>query len=142
MSITGYAWDIASPFAEELLIKSMRNAPRPNNIGIGIYNKSLEADISLARKGFKNCGYAITGVFTVVNIGMGIEENIQNGESTGEIISDAAIDLGGGAVSIGTTLLLAKAGTAISPGWGTVIGIGVGLIYDFFIDPLLDSIFN
>ena len=137
-SITGYAWDIANPMVEDALVKSMRNAPRPNNIGAGTYTKSLEADIKSINKGFTYMGYGLTTAFTVLNTGMGIEENVSNGESTGEIVSDAAIDIGGGVLSITTTVLLTKAGTAISPGWGTVIGLGVGLTYDFIVSPLLD----
>ena len=120
----------------------IRYSPRPNNIGKGTWAKQVDADVVSMNKAFDYAGYGVTSVFTILNTGMGIEENIQNGESTGEIISDAAIDIGSGAVSITTTILLAKAGTAISPGWGTVIGLGVGLFYDFIVDPLLDAAFE
>ena len=142
ISATGYATDILSPVGQKAMENAIRNSPRPNNIGKGTWAKQVDADVVSMNKAFDYAGYGVTSVFTILNTGMGIEENIQNGESTGEIISDAAIDIGSGAVSITTTILLAKAGTAISPGWGTVIGLGVGLIYDFFVDPLLDAAFE
>ena len=142
IGITGYATDVLSPLGQKIMEKAIRNSSHPNNIGKGMWAKQIDAEVATVNKVFDYTGYGITSVLTLVNTGMGIEENIQNGEKTGEIISDAAIDIGSGAVSITTTVLLTKAGTAISPGWGTVIGLGVGLIYDFIIDPILDAAFE
>ena len=142
LSVAGYATDVLSPFGAKAMENAIRNTPRPNNIGKGIWKKQIDADVAYMNKAFDYAGYGMTSVFTILNTGMGIEENIQNGESTGEIITDAAIDIGAGAVSVATTVLLAKAGTLISPGWGTVIGLVVGLAYDFLIDPLLDAAFE
>ena len=140
MTVAGYAKDIFLPISEELLTRAIRNSPRPNNIGIGTWTKQVDADIASLNKGFKYAGYGLTVAFTILNTGIGIEENIKNGESTGEIISDAAIDIGAGVFSI--TIILAEFGTAISPGVGTAIGIGVGLIYDLILNPLLDYVFE
>ena len=142
MSLAGYSTDVMLPIGEDAMIRAIKNSPRPNNIGKGTWAKQVDSDIAYLKRGGKALGYSLSAAYTVVDTGIGIEENIANGESTGEIISDAAIDIGSGAVSITTTLLLAKAGTVISPGWGTVIGLGVGLLYDFFVDPLLDAIFE
>ncbi len=142
INYTGYAADGLSAFGEKALEKSIRNSPRPNNIGKGIWSKQIDADVASLNKMFDYTGYGTTSVFTIINTGMGIQENIENGESTGEIVSDALIDVGSGVSSIATAVLLAKAGTAISPGWGTVIGFGAGLLYDFVIAPGLDAIFE
>ena len=133
ISITGYTTDILNTFGQKAMENAIRKSPRPNNIGKGTWAKQVDADVASMNKAFNYAGYGITSLFTILNTGMGIDENSQNGESTSEIISDAAIDIGSGAVSITTTMLLTKAGTAISPGWGTVIGLGVGLIYDFIV---------
>lgn len=153
----GYAWDIGSPIAEKAIIKSIKNMPRPNNIGKGTWAKQIDANIVSMNKAFNYAGYGITSVFTIVNTGMGIEENIQNGESTREIISDAAIDIAGGVFNIGMGVMYAKVGaafgTAISPILGTtvgaIVGFGFGLLtgwkyaslYDESIAPTLDNIF-
>jgi len=80
-------------------------------------------------KGFKYAGYGITGAFTLLNTGIGIGENIHNGEPAVEIASDALIDLGSGALSIFSSVKIGAAvGTTISPGVGTLIGLGVGLL--------------
>ncbi len=142
ITFAGYTTDVLNTFGQKSMENAIRNSSRPNNIGVGTWAKRVDAEIACIDKFFKNLGYGITSAFTVINTVMGIEENTQNGESTTEIISDAAIDVGAGAVSIATTVLLAKAGTAISPGWGTLIGIGVGLFYDLVIDPLLDATFE
>jgi hypothetical protein len=157
LSAMGYAWDIGSPIAEKAIIKSIKNMPRPNNIGKGTWAKQIDANIVSMNKAFNYAGYGITSVFTIVNTGMGIEENIQNGESTREIISDAAIDIAGGVFNIGMGVMCAKVGaafgTTISPILGTtvgaIVGFGFGLLtgweyaslYDESIAPTLDNIF-
>ena len=155
LSGVGYAWEIGSPMLESAMVKSLYNAPRPNNIGVGTYSKMLKADEAFIRKGVKYTGYGLTALSTIISTGIGIEQNIQNGESAWETGTDAAIDIGGGIVAIGTTIawdltsaavigkLGAAIGTTIAPGVGTAIGIGlgigVGLLYDNFIDPMLDN---
>ena len=80
-----------------------------------------------------------------------------NGESTGEIISDAAIDVVGGVYDIGTGYMCASVGaalgTAIAPAIGTtagaIVGFAFGLLtswayaslYDKAVAPGIDSIF-
>ena len=82
---------------------------------------------------FKILGYTTTAVLTFANMGIGIEENLKNGELGSEIFTDALIDVGSGALSITVTAVLA--GTGISPGWGTLIGLGIGLLYDYVLAP-------
>ena len=100
---------------------------------------------------FKISGYALTGVTTAINTGIGMGQNIQNGESAKEIWSDAAIDIGSGVWSIGASAAGAKLGsiigTAICPGAGTALGVGIGIIlgwgfnslYSEVVDPYIDS---
>jgi len=142
MGITGYAIDILNPLGQKAMENAIRNSPRPHNIGKGIWVKQVDGEILYMNRAFNCMGYGITSVFTIADTGMQIDDNIRNGESTGEIISDAAINIGSGAVSITTSVLLAKAGTAISPGWGTLIGFGVGLVYDYLVAPALDAAFE
>ena len=151
LSGVGYAWEIGSPMLESAMVKSLYNAPRPNNIGVGTYSKMLKADEAFIRKGVKYTGYGLTALSTIISTGIGIEQNIQNGESAGEIWSDAAIDIGSGAWSIGASAAGAKLGsiigTAICPGAGTALGVGIGIIlgwgfnllYSEVVDPYIDS---
>ena len=106
---------------------------------------------------FDTFGYATTAVFTIANTGIGIEENLKNGESTSEIITDAAIDIAGGGWSIWGGKIGAKAGAAVGSFFapyigttagaiiggavGVLIGWGLDLVYDKHIDPTLDSMF-
>ncbi len=139
ISNIGRTTDIIKPITQSAIEKSILNSPRPNNIGKGLWTNQVNTEISSVSQKLNGVGYGITSGVAIINAGLGIAENIQNGETNLEIVSDAALDIGSGAVSIGTSLILAKAGTAISPGVGTLIGLGVGFLYDFVIMPLLDE---
>ena len=150
----GFAWDILTPFAQKGIEKSILNSPRPINLAYNTWTKHINGEIVTWNTFFQCMGYGITAIATVLDVGMGIEQNIANGEPTGEIVSDATIGVIGGAFSITTGLIGAKVGmafgTAISPIVGTAVGGTVGFcfglwmsweysrLYDESIAPRLD----
>ena len=115
------------------------NASRPNNIGKGIWKKRVDADLkwlddvlginSNLSKTVDAFGY----VGALVDVGVGVRENIQNGTDAQRIVTDAIVDAG---VSIGGGFLATIASTAavgavsgsVAPGVGNLIGAGVGLV--------------
>ncbi len=154
----------------------VEKAVRPKNINVGTWKKMIDADIKwlddvigptskFSRtldnmigptiKLSKKLDGASLPWLDAVTIGtdtlIGVYENVQNGETKKEIISDVVIDAGvGTATAVAGTLLSsvvtsAVAGTAIGtaiPGIGNVagflVGIGVG-IGGYYISKLLDD---
>ena len=123
------------------------NAVRPNNIGIGIWNKMRNSAI----KGFEadvkklNKASTILAVLTVaVQVGEGIYTDINRGYSTDRVISNAVVNTAiyGGTMAI-TSLAGAKAGAFIGsfcpiPVVGTVVGTAVGFAVGTIAGLLLD----
>ena len=142
LDVAGVTTDILLEVGEEAMKKAIQQSSRPNNIGPGIHDKMIKKEVAEMPKTFNRISYAFTAVFTVVETCVGIEQNINNGETKGEIISDATIDIVAGGLSIATTALLATYGTALSFGWSTIIGLGVGLVYDRVVDRSLDTHFD
>lgn len=155
LGIAGYAIDITTPLVQNHIKNAIINAPRPNNIKIETWGKYVNNNVAYMNKSFKYAGYGITGAFAIVDASMGWGENVKNGESKDEILSDIVIDLGGYATSAAvsavwdgvSTVALAKIGstfgTVIAPGVGTAIGvglgIGVGMLYDRVLSEWFDS---
>ena len=80
-------------------------------------------------KFFDYVGYGTTAVLTIFYTGVGIEENIANGEPMEEVVSDAALEVASGALSIYVSAKIGAAtGTAFSPVVGTLIGLGAGVL--------------
>jgi hypothetical protein len=123
------------------------NAVRPNNIGIGIWNKMRNSAI----KGFEadvkklNKASTILAVLTVaVQVGEGIYTDINRGYSTDRVISNVVVNTAiyGGTMAI-TSLAGAKAGAFIGsfcpiPVVGTVVGTAVGFAVGTIAGLLLD----
>ena len=122
--------DITNTIIGAWLRASVAGATRPNNIGAGAWNKAVNQNLDdIARitgsysKAIKGLGY----VGVVVDVGVGINENIKNGASTDRIASDAVVD---GAFSVGSLAVAGKAGAiagTIVPGAGTAVGAVVGM---------------
>ena len=133
------------------LYQSMRNAvlnaKRPNNIGKGTWAKQVAKDLdwiddvlgksSPLAKGLKAAPWVGVGL----DASIGLYENIQNAQPVQEILTDAALDVGFGALGVGissagaslATILATSAlsGTAIGtavPGLGNVIGAVGGIL--------------
>jgi len=128
--------ETVSEVSKEIIPKSIINAARPNNIGVGTWAKCMEAEAATATsklgvlaKGAKGAGYVAIGV----DVGVGIYDNIQADAPTVKIASDAGVDIvcgaGGLAASTGAGALVGSVvpvgGTIV----GAVVGFGVGLAY-------------
>ncbi|MBQ7935822.1 MAG: hypothetical protein IJ333_05680, partial [Clostridia bacterium] len=127
---------------------AIQNSPRPNNIGKGLHDKQIAADLkwlddvlgptSKLAKVKEKCSSGLLDVLGIVlDVGVGWIENVQNGENSKEIFSDAVIDASLGAAEVGASTLTSiyvnsmitgtALGTAV-PGIGHVIGIAVGAL--------------
>lgn len=127
----------------EAFYRYMRNAvlnePRPNNIGKGVWNKQVDADLKWvddvlgANSKLAKTVDILGKVGIVIDVGVGVYENIQSGTDAQRIVTDAMVDTG---VSIGGGLLASAAGSAaagavagsVAPGVGNLIGAGVGFL--------------
>ena len=127
----------------------VKNAPRPNNIGKGIFSKNQTAylgKLSKAAKILGNISNAISIISTIISVIDGIKIGIDRGYSTGRIISNAITDT---LVFGGTTFVLGAIGAKIGgllgsalPGLGNVIGAFAGFILGIGMGLLLDLQIN
>lgn len=111
-------------------------AARPNNIGAGLWDKYVMKSFD----DYYNWGVKSTKVLNwlaylavVVDVGVGIHDNIQMGAPLEKIVGDAA---GDALVTGGTIWLAGKAGAAIGSLFGTsVLGVGnvVGAVAGFIV---------
>ena len=111
---------------------------RPNNIGVGAWAKYVDSELkyaddlfgktSIAAKGTKALPY----VSVVIDTGIGIIENINEGTAPERIASDAVVDVGFGLAGIGASALggLAAGGLAGSavPIVGNIAGAVGGAV--------------
>ena len=125
------------------------HAIRPNNIGIGLWNKQRAAAIA----GFgddvaklNKVSNVLAAITVAVQVGEGIYTDINRGYSTDRVISNSVVNTviyGGtmcatGAIgakiggAIGTTIPVV--GTVVGAAVGFVLGTGVGLLLDMEID--------
>ena len=133
---TGMTTEILAGGAEiagEFLPKAIINSSRPNNIGVGTWNRTIAAEASetasqfgKVSKVFKRAGFVGIGI----DVGFGIYDNVQAGSPAEKVVSDVAVDtafsIGGLAASAGGGAI---AGTFIPiPIVGTVIGGIIGAI--------------
>ena len=123
----------------------VKTAPRPNNIGIGIFRKNQIADLGKLNTAANILGKistAVAVISTVISVIDGIKTGIDSGYSAGRIVSNAITDT---VIFGGTALLLGaiggKLGTLLGsalPGLGNVIGavvgFALGLTLGFFLD--------
>ena len=85
------------------LEKAVKTAPRPANIGAGIFSKQKAAELAelshMSTKFTKTLKVLSYGA-ALIDVGIGMYDNIKNGESALHIISDAVVDAGvtGGSV--------------------------------------------
>ena len=123
----------------------VKTAPRPNNIGIGIFRKNQTAYLGKLDKAANILGKVSTVVAvisTVISVVEGIKTGIDSGYSTGRIVSNAITDT---VVFGGTTLILGAIGGKIGgllgsvlPGLGNVIGAAIGFALGLAIGFLFD----
>ena len=118
---------------------SIEHATRPNNIGKGIWNEQIQADLkwiddvlgdsSKLAKGLN----AVPYISIALDASLGIYNNIQNGVPFEETAAEATVDVMFGIA--GTFLSTVAAGAAIgavsgsvAPGVGNLIGAAVGVV--------------
>lgn len=138
-------FEIAIGGAFALVGHIVKTAPRPNNIGIGIFRKNQIANLGkldTAANILGKISTAVAVISTVISIIDGIKTGIDSGYSAGRIVSNAITDT---VIFGGTALLLGaiggKLGTLLGsalPGLGNVIGavvgFALGLTLGFFLD--------
>ena len=138
-------FEIAIGGAFALVGHIVKTAPRPNNIGIGIFRKNQIADLGKLNTAANILGKistAVAVISTVISVIDGIKTGIDSGYSAGRIVSNAITDT---VIFGGTALLLGaiggKLGTLLGsalPGLGNVIGavvgFALGLTLGFFLD--------
>ena len=146
--------DILKAFYEHMR-NGILNEPRPNNIGKGTWAKQVDADLKWvddvlgANSKIAKAVDKLGTISVIIDVSVGIYENVQSGTDTQRIITDAMVDAGvsagagwlaGFAGSVVSTKICAAAGTAIAPGVGTLIGGAVSVGANFFIYLLTEGL--
>ncbi len=137
--------DILKAFYEYMR-NGILNEPRPNNIGKGTWAKQVDADLKWvddvlgANSKIAKAVDALGTIGVIIDVGVGVYENVQSGTDTQRIVTDAVVDAGvsvgggwlaglaGTGAAAAATKIGAAFGTAIAPGVGTLIGAGVGIV--------------
>ena len=130
--------DILKAFYEYMR-NGILNEPRPNNIGKGTWAKQVDADLKWvddvlgANSKIAKAVDTLGTIGVIIDVSVGVYENVQSGTDTQRIVTDAVVDAG---VSIGGGLLASAAASAatgavagsVAPGVGNLIGAGVGFV--------------
>ena len=122
---------------------SVVNAVRPNNIGIGIWNKQRTAAINSFAddvKAVNKFGNIMAAITVAIQVGEGAFNDYNRGYSTDRIISNAVVNT---AVYSLTTIGLAKLGGFVGsfipiPIVGTAIGTAVGYLVGLGVNWLME----
>lgn len=129
------AFKLASEAEKSYMPEAILNTARPNNIGVGTWNKYVAEEASAATSKFgtaakvaKGAGYAAVGV----DVGFGIYDNLQlynKGKiDATRIGTDAAVDTTSGLLGLGASTGAGALYGSIVPGAGTVAGAAVVFI--------------
>ena len=122
---------------------SVVNAVRPNNIGIGIWNKQRTAAINNFAddvKAFDKFGKIMAGITVAIQVGEGVFNDYNRGYSLDRIMSNVVVNT---TVYSLTTFGLAKLGGFVGsfipiPIVGTAIGTAVGYLAGLGVNWLLE----
>ena len=144
------------------LMRAIKNSPRPNNIGVGVWNQQISKQLDDVVKMFGSTGNDIklgystvekTGILSkgtkafsylgvAIDTVVGIKENVEKKSTWKEIMLDATVDV---AISGGSMWAAAGAGSAIGslagsivPGIGNVVGAVGGFVAGIFLYGLTD----
>ena len=109
---------------------SIKISPRPANIGAGTYAKQIAKELEELSKisaGFSKILNVLSYGAVVIDVGIGVYDNIQKSNSVQHIVADAAVD----AAVTGSSIWAAAAiGSLIGGPVGTVVALaGSALIY-------------
>ena len=97
----------------------------------------------------KGANKAFSVFDAIYDVMYGANQNYQNGEPWGEIVTDGALDIGSALIPLGaqkgtTWLVGSVAASFVSPGVGTIIGLAAfalsGIAYDVWVKPYLDDL--
>ena len=134
---------------------SVVNAVRPNNIGIGIWNKQRTAAINGFAddvKAFDKFGKIMAGITVAIQVGEGVFNDCNRGYSLDRIMSNAAVNTIVYGVSawglakfggfVGSFFPIPIVGTALGTVVGYFLGLGINYLMDLEINgkSLIDHI--
>ena len=135
----GIPFEIALDDSNRILLynylkKAIETAARPNNIGVGTWNKLIAEDLkwlddtlgasSAVAKSLKTVPY----ISVVIDAGIGVFENISENKETQIIVSDAIVDVGFGLGGIATSTAIGTAIGSVVPVAGNVVGAAAGFV--------------
>ena len=138
---------IVAPALGAALVGGIKNSPRPNNIGAGTYAKQCAKEISSVSKISKGASKILSVAAygaAIIDVGVGVYDNIRRGASAKRVALDAVVDATITCGSVWAAGALGSAvGTAIGtiiPGAGNIIGAGAGFIIGIGIYALTDMV--
>ena len=121
-------------------VKNVINSSRPNNIGKGqfvkIQNNEIERLTNISSKfskGLNYIGYVCDGISIECDVGYGLYNNIQAGESWDKCAYDAGVDV----IVSGTSVVFSTAvGFSIGGPIGGLVDFAVGITISFITDSI------
>ena len=127
------------------LNSAIKTSSRPRNVGAGTYAKQCKADLQSVSKFERGASKVLSAASygaALIDVGMGVYDNVNTGASPKKVISDAVVD----AVFTGGSVWAAGAagsaiGTAVgsfAPGVGNVVGAGAGFLIGITIYAVTD----
>ncbi|GMQ61009.1 RHS repeat-associated core domain-containing protein [Vallitalea maricola] len=138
LNMTSKVLDSVSKLGQTYIPEILKSAKRPNNIGIGQWNKLVAtrvAEVIKDLKIFENLGTNLSKlqVFTVA--GKNMQQNIENGTEASNVISDLTVDISFGFASVESgSLVYTLISTSIGGIPGAIVGIGSSLGLDYLIN--------
>ena len=116
------------------LVKAVKTAARPANIGAGTFAKQIRQEIATVEK----VGARLDRILkwapygsVLIDVGVGVYQNVNNGASIDKIVYDAVVDT---ELTASIISVSAFAGSLVAGPAGTIIGIAVGVGLTYLID--------
>ena len=127
------------------LNSAIKTSSRPQNVGAGTYAKQCKADLQSVSKFERGASKVLSAAAygaALIDVGMGVYDNVNTGASPKKVISDAVVDA---AFTGGSVWAAGAAGSAIgtavgsfAPGVGNVVGAGAGFLIGITIYAVTD----
>ena len=127
-------------------VNSVKTATKPKRTPKGSWIQKTEDTLdsldntfgnsSKFAKGLDAAGDALTVAGVVVDVGMGVVDNINNGEELEYIISDAAVDFSFSVAAVGIGMAVGS----VLPGAGTIVGAVAGFVVGIVVDEVFDFV--
>ena len=147
ISIDGFFAVIESGIGLGLALSgwSIKTAIKPNNIGLGVFQKNqarLISNLNTASKVLSKVSTGLSILSTAISVINNISNDVQNGYTTGRIASNAVVNtLIYGGLTFGIGYIGGSIGGmagSIIPGLGNVVGAAVGFAVGSLVGGLLD----